>query len=1787
MPGNIMVSDIEPGRHVWVRTTADSPWQAAIAEKNSYKCTNGNIISSSSVDEGNCQPMHASSIDTVEDMSKLADLHEGSLLYNIRQRYMNDNIYTFIGSIVSAVNPYKRLPLYDPEMMEKYKKHSIGELPPHVFAVANEAYTRLFRTNTPQCVLISGESGAGKTENTKVILKYLSNVSGSKGGGKSIETQILNANPILEAFGNAKTVHNNNSSRFGKYISVVFTETGAIESANIDHYLLEKNRVISQNHGERNFHIFYNICKGASDELRATLELDTDTSKYYYLSQSGTDTADGIDDVDDYNTILKSMKTMTFSEEEISSIMKTMAAILHLSNTQFLAAGDSTAIKDETCVLKASELLRVDLLRLKRCLTHRTVKIRGESTSSPLTLQLAEGSRDSIAMALYNQVFTWLVMRLNKVFTQTTSSLNIGVLDIFGFENFAVNSFEQFCINFANEKLQEYFNRHIFALEQTEYEAEGISWQNIDYVDNVECVELIEKKLGIISMLDEESNLAKGTDVSLLDKLHKKYGGGNSAYYVQPRMRVMKFGIKHYAGTVKYEMEGFVFKNRDTFRDDIIEMVKATKSDFVFDIFESVKSAAEMEQSNNAKRRAKKKPTIGLNFKTSLSALMANLNAAHPYFVRCIKPNKTKVPLNFDEQMVTDQLRYSGMLETVRIRRAGYPVRKLFDDFSFRFRILLKGLGEVSTDTKSNCFKVLKAHEPTEQQWQLGHTKVFMKEALEALVEKARAKGLEEALAVIRHHVICYVHRRRFLQLRHAVTVAQRHRRIVLFLRHAAKLRQQEQARLAELRRQEELKKQEELRIERERREAELERMNKAEAEAARAKIEEEMRAKEEKIRQEAEEAERVAQQEILERAQKEESKEAERTAHLMAHQQEADFKRENPELYEALKATEKEDDYMPEQGTDDDPDDEDGTAPVWHGLTAFHEGYVTKQGGSVKSWKRRFMILKDGALSYYRGKHQESVKSGYLTKQGGGTSVLGSKAWKRRFFVLQGAELSYYENDSNGQVALGTINIRGCILEHELKAKKKKKTIRLRKSAHQPSDFTFAIEIEQRTYYLGADSEEVRKEWLQVLFKMKDATDAEIDGMTTSDIDTSSAINTIPVRSIYSVGIVNQQFRPYAFAINCKDRVYTMCGDSKEETQEWIRLLTPVKGRGGAEQADVAEKGWLWKDPPKRKHNTSTSSSLMRKKRWFVLQGDQLMYYKSPNDTVPLNVVTLNSLCTVYTVEQGMSKTDHHPVIINILGRTYNTYAPSFADAQRWVEVISDTVDALPPVLSQYERIINEVLKINVTDSKLDFFLDSRAILHYTTNQLAGTLLPQPYGHEYTRNKRSRDYGTLSEEALAFFDVIIDPEYFDSMLQVARDMVNLCFAIPQLTDEITCQLVKQTSLHPDLTDPEFKRNMQLLLILCHTIKISNRVKRFLRVHMNRIARKHAHSDIAVKYANECMIAMENYRERNCIPCDVELESIAACKPLEVEIDCGIRMVSIKVDPHMVAREVRRAVEKEIGLKPRNTYNLFEHTITEKGLVVDKSMEDDIVVCDRIAKWHQYAKGGVTLVKLGYRFLFRCALYTASAKARYEDVEQDILFEQAFERFQRGMFYANFTSTASMATLRAIYVHGPVTELSKEEEEKILPRALIPADYDQHQTEFYEQWHKNGSMDKSQARDSFLKLYNVWRPSRGTIYTITNCSIADTPRKMWLCVDYNGLSLYGVQSKEPLESYRYQEIMSYGAPVPQVYKLVISGVGDVTFETSQVYYIAQLMTQYISVLLKCHRTSTMRKRTQK
>ncbi|KAI5628300.1 unconventional myosin-VIIb-like isoform X1 [Silurus asotus] len=789
---------LRQGDYVWVDSSSGVPIGAEVRISESGQIK---LIDDEGTEHKIKKPdsalkhMHASSINGVDDMIRLGDLNEAGLLRNLLIRHKEGIIYTYTGSILVAVNPYQLLPIYTPDHVQLYTNRRLGEMPPHVFAIADSCFFNMRRSCQDQCCIISGESGAGKTESAKLMLQYLAAVSGQRSW---IEQQILEANPILEAFGNAKTIRNDNSSRFGKYIDIQFRKGGAIEGACIEQYLLEKSRVCRQAQEERNYHIFYYMLMGMQAEKKKILSLGN-AVEYKFLTMGNCTSCDGRDDIKEYAHFRSALKILTFTESDSWEIHKLLAAILHLGNMEFEATISNNLegcdIVTSTHFKMAAQLLEVDIKTLDASLTQRSFMTNRESVSKPLSSDQASDGRNAFVKAIYGRLFVWIVDKINNAIYKPPSEESpgtrhsIGLLDIFGFENFNQNSFEQLCINFANEQLQQFFVKHVFKMEQEEYAQENIVWKHIDFVDNQGTLDVLANKpLNILSLIDEESHFPKGTDATLLQKMFQ-FHGKNKVYIPPNHSHKTKFGIEHFAGPVYYDSKGFLEKNRDALSSDLLILVDTSTNELLKQIFHNDLSTngkssrnpkmmiSSMSSTRQMTDNKKRMPTLCGQFRQSLDSLMKTLTACQPYFIRCIKPNDFKKPMLFDRELCLRQLRYSGMMETIRIRKAGYPIRHTFKQFLDRYRVLLNSATcDPKTESARVCSESICKNELSAgDDWKIGKTKVFLKDFHDTVLELKRDKALNEKALVIQKVLRGYKHRKQFLKQRSAAVVVQKY----------------------------------------------------------------------------------------------------------------------------------------------------------------------------------------------------------------------------------------------------------------------------------------------------------------------------------------------------------------------------------------------------------------------------------------------------------------------------------------------------------------------------------------------------------------------------------------------------------------------------------------------------------------------------------------------------------------------------------------------------------------------------------------------------------------------------------------------------------------------------------------------------------------------------------------------------------------------------------------------------------------------------------------------------
>uniref|UniRef100_A0A8C9ASP9 Myosin IXB n=1 Tax=Prolemur simus TaxID=1328070 RepID=A0A8C9ASP9_PROSS len=842
-----------------------------------------------------------------DDLCNLPKLTEDNLLKNLKHRFLQQKIYTYAGSILVAINPFKFLPIYNPKYVKMYENQQLGKLEPHVFALADVAYYAMLRKRVNQCIVISGESGSGKTQSTNFLIHCLTALS-QKGYASGVERTILGAGPVLEAFGNAKTAHNNNSSRFGKFIQVNYLESGIVRGAVVEKYLLEKSRLVSQEKDERNYHVFYYLLLGVSEEERQEFQLKQ-PEDYFYLNQHNLKIEDGEDLKHDFERLKQAMEMVGFLPATKKQIFSVLSAILYLGNITYKkrATGreEGLEVGPPEVLDTLSQLLKVKREILVEVLTKRKTVTVNDKLILPYSLSEAITARDSMAKSLYSALFDWIVLRINhallnkKDVEEEVSCLSIGVLDIFGFEDFERNSFEQFCINYANEQLQYYFNQHIFKLEQEEYQDEGITWHNIDYADNVGCIHLISKKpTGLFYLLDEESNFPHATSQTLLAKFKQQHE--DNKYFLGTPVMEPAFIIQHFAGKVKYQIKDFREKNMDYMRPDIVALLRGSDSSYVREligmdpvavfrwavlraavqamavlreagrlraeraekatagmgspsarghpgelprgantpseklyrdlhnqIIESIKGLpwqgedprrllqslsrlqkprAFILKSKGIKQKQiipknlldskslkliismtlhdrttksllhlhkkKKPPSISAQFQTSLNKLLEALGKAEPFFIRCIRSNAEKKELCFDDELVLQQLRYTGMLETVRIRRSGYSAKYTFQDFTEQFQVLLPQSTQPCREVISTLLEKMGVDK---RSYQIGKTKVFLKETERQALQETLHREVVRKILLLQSWFRMALERRRFLQMKRAAVTIQAH----------------------------------------------------------------------------------------------------------------------------------------------------------------------------------------------------------------------------------------------------------------------------------------------------------------------------------------------------------------------------------------------------------------------------------------------------------------------------------------------------------------------------------------------------------------------------------------------------------------------------------------------------------------------------------------------------------------------------------------------------------------------------------------------------------------------------------------------------------------------------------------------------------------------------------------------------------------------------------------------------------------------------------------------------
>uniref|UniRef100_A0A8C5F122 Myosin heavy chain 11 n=1 Tax=Gopherus evgoodei TaxID=1825980 RepID=A0A8C5F122_9SAUR len=805
-------------RLVWVPSEKQGFEAASIKEEKGDEvlvelAENGKKIT---ISKDDIQKMNPPKFSKVEDMAELTCLNEASVLHNLRERYFSGLIYTYSGLFCVVVNPYKYLPIYSDKIIDMYKGKKRHEMPPHIYAIADTAYRSMLQDREDQSILCTGESGAGKTENTKKVIQYLAFVASSHKGKKDtsitvselpnplqhgsslgeLEKQLLQANPILEAFGNAKTVKNDNSSRFGKFIRINFDVTGYIVGANIETYLLEKSRAIRQARDERTFHIFYYMIAGTGEQMKKDLLLES-FNNYTFLS-NGHVPIPGQQDDEMFQETLEAMTIMGFSEEEQLAMLKVVSSVLQLGNIIFKKERntDQASMPDDTAAQKVCHLMGINVTDFTRAILTPRIKVGRDVVQKAQTKEQADFAVEALAKATYERLFRWILTRVNKALDKTKrqGASFLGILDIAGFEIFEVNSFEQLCINYTNEKLQQLFNHTMFILEQEEYQREGIEWNFIDFgLDLQPCIELIERPNnppGVLALLDEECWFPKATDTSFVEKLCQEQG--SHAKFQKPKQLKDKteFSIIHYAGRVNYSATAWLTKNMDPLNDNVTSLLNQSSDKFVADLWKDgsihicfyvsvdrivgLDQMAKMTESSLPSSSKTKKGmfrTVGQLYKEQLTKLMTTLRNTNPNFVRCIIPNHEKRAGKLDAHLVLEQLRCNGVLEGIRICRQGFPNRIVFQEFRQRYEILASNaIPKGFMDGKQACILMIKALELDANLYRIGQSKIFFRTGVLAHLEEERDLKITDIIIAFQAQSRGYLARKAFAKKQQQLT---------------------------------------------------------------------------------------------------------------------------------------------------------------------------------------------------------------------------------------------------------------------------------------------------------------------------------------------------------------------------------------------------------------------------------------------------------------------------------------------------------------------------------------------------------------------------------------------------------------------------------------------------------------------------------------------------------------------------------------------------------------------------------------------------------------------------------------------------------------------------------------------------------------------------------------------------------------------------------------------------------------------------------------------------------
>jgi myosin X len=1300
-----------------------------------------------------------------------------------------------------------------------------------------------------------------------------------------------------------------------------------------------------------------------------------------------------------------------------------------------------------------------------------------------------------------------------------------------------------------------------------------------------------------------------------------------------------------------YHKANLLAKNRDDFRQDMLEMLggdqDAAQNDFVYDMFERQASVS------SGRSTSRKKPTVANQFKTSLSELMKMLNAADPFFVRCIKPNVEKNPDSFVEEVVLNQLRYSGMLETVRIRKAGFPVRRIYSDFSHRFRILAGA--SAGNDPRATSETILKKYDETGAQFKMGKTKAFLKESIEQILEEARQAALKTVIEKIQAVCTGYIIRKRYLKITKGFAIMRAIARCAAYVQEfqgkrvaATKIQAGERGRTArkfckKKRSDEKAKKLEEQRRKEQEeadRQAEIKRLEEeAKADAAKQeelqKLQEEQEAaemaflEEEQRRMEEMEAEEEAMAQALEKAKAlgenldkkaEEKRIAEESAE---REKEAEAKRAEADAEEEEQRRADEEAYRKELEDEQQEEEEEAYE--------YMEGYLGKIASKAKQTRRSWCVLNNGVFMVFKSK-QDSLKSGWLTKLGGGTSTFGRQNWKKRWVTLRSGILNYHPTDEEDAEVLGWVDIQNCkgvlspddVHAQNMKVTKDKPNI-------------FAMVTDKRTYYMYPESIEEAKEWVAVLQDTRGKTSDEIKQMhEAAMVDPRNAISTVDIDDIISVSESNERDpdgRPI-FVMHTPDRMYKFVAADQAELENWISKLRPKERNGGGDAMGLegyTERGWLMKK--------GGSNDFLRK-RWFVLKGDVISYYKQPGDEFTVGSIPLNSLCSVDPPdEEDEKKNGEFRFIVHSRRKSFHLYGKSMQDARRWVDAIQDVIDNSQLVETPTEKLIDELKLAPAAD--MPAIYQAHKILTFSPDPIRAPLLPLPYG-EIVCQSSSRSYGTLNEEALLIAQAVCPARAgeqaqkankygnFEDPVKMIKAIIQACFDVPKLRNEVYCQVIKQTTILPKgsggrrPSDKDYLVIWQLLSALCASFLPSRKFLRFLKFHLSRCtSEQELLGKLPCASAVFCLELLGKTKQRDFPPSTAEIKAIQNRQDMVVSIhSVGNRQVDLAITSSTTVREVIVQVKQQFKLDNCvNGFGLFENC----GLI-HKYLEERYAVADIVSKWEKYEAHGINTDGENWRLFFKLFSFFDPRSDKISLVEQEFLFEQAFDSVMNRRYPADNSMLIKLAACRTQWMVGDfeegayisdVIKVHPAQAEALLAqnsqgtlssaagtikkavgtikgtlrgfgkntlrklsggrsgntlkgiKVLSDAELNKVKGDIVNQWKTMKGYSQDDARLAYMAIIQSWEGYGANLFEVEQTTTKAWPKELWLAISLRGVGIFERHAPKRLAYYSYETVLSFGAPVANKYKIMVDNVGSMLFETNMVLEIAKLMKEYI------------------